>query len=155
MLDPAQVEGIEEQLTVPSRNHPQLVDIWISIKRSSAGLDWEREFIALAARHSSKLSPAGSLQVIPFTERRGWIVARGVDRGAIAPAAVELLVRRVVAEANGNLAAILPPKPAIASEKAQDSWTQRVRTVFANGTSLSRVIRPEPRSSEVDVAPHL
>ena len=154
MVEPAEVEGIEEQLTVPSRNHPQLVDLWIAIKRSSAGLDWEREFISLAERENAKLSPSGMIQVIPFTERRGWIVARGVNLRAIAADAVELLVRAVVAKANGNLAAVLPKETATQA-KSPDSWRQRVRTVLGNGGAISRTLSPEPRrNSEVDIATH-
>ena len=88
-------------------NHPHLVDLWIAIKRSSAGLDWEREFIALAKREGAKLSHAGYLEVIPFTDRRGWVVARGVNHKAIAAADVESLVRKVVGYANARLSQTL------------------------------------------------
>ena len=155
MLEPAVVEGIEEQLTVPSRNQPHLVDLWIAIKRSSAGLDWEREFIALATRERSRHSHVAELEVLPFTERRGWIVARGVNHKAIASCDVEKLVRGIVSQANQRLAQPLLPVASTPSVKPADSWTHRVRVLVADGGMLSRAFSLSTRrSSEVDIAPN-
>ena len=155
MLEPAEVEGIEAQLTVPSRNHPQLVDLWIAIKRSSAGLVWEREFSALAARENARHSHAGELEVIPFTERRGWIVARGVNHRAISSADVETLVRRVVGQANARLSQPADLASSTHTAKPAESWTRHVRVLVADGSVLSRALSlSSRRTSEVDIAPN-
>ena len=152
MLEPAIVVGLEEQLTVPSRGRPQHVDMWIAIKRSSSGLVWEREFISLAERENAKCSQAGELQVIPFTEQRGWIVARGVNHKAVAPAEVEELVRTLVAEVNARLS-LSPVASTPTPRKADDSWTGRVRTLVSDGGAISRVLSLAPRrSTGVDIA---
>src|SRR6188472_2231707 len=105
MLELAEVVGLEEHLTVSSRGHTQLIDLWIAIKRSSVGLLWETQFSRIAQKSNARLSSLGFFQPLPFTERRGWIVARCTDHRLIAPSAVEDLVRVLVAEANERISA--------------------------------------------------
>ena len=100
MLEFAEVVGLEEHLTVPSRGHIELVDFWIAIKRSSVGLEWEEQFTRIAQKSNARLSSLGFFQPLPFTERRGWIVARCADHSLISPGAVEDLVRALVLEVN-------------------------------------------------------
>jgi hypothetical protein len=97
----AEVVGIEDQLTVPSRTCAPFVDVWISIRRSSAGVAWERLFTSLVDARYAGPPGVASFEVVPFTERRGWIVARGVNESATSRRAMEEQVRALVCEVNG------------------------------------------------------
>ena len=154
MLELAEVVGLEEHLTVPSRGHGQLVDLWIAIKRSSAGLEWERQFTRIAQSSNVRLSPAGFFQALPFTERRGWIVARCADGKKISATAVEDLVRALVAEVNARVSAPVPVAAArLRSVADSESWTEKVRTAFATGSALiAGPALSAHRDRDVDIA---
>ena len=137
MLELAEVVGLEEHLTVASRGHTHLVDLWIAIRRSSVGLEWEKQFARTAQKSNVKLSSVGFFQTLPFTERRGWIVARRADDKMISPSAVEDLVRAMVAEANARIStpgAVTVSH--IGASRESGSWTEKVRTVFAGSTAF-------------------
>ena len=154
MLELAEVVGLEEHLTVPSRGHADLVDLWIAIKRSSVGLEWEKQFTRIAQSSSSKLSSQGFFQPLPFTERRGWIVARCADSNAISARAVEDLVRALVAEANTRISTPVAITVAdIAHSAPRETWTNKVRTAIANGSALIVGSGLTPRrDNDVDIA---
>lgn len=154
MLELAEVVGLEEHLTVPSRNQPLLVDLWIAIKRSSVGLEWERQFLKVAQNSNSTLSTTGAFEAVPFTERRGWIVARCVDGSAMTPTAVEKLTRALVAEANERVATpTVNTMTAHPQTAPQESWAKRVGTVIADGTGLTLGSWLAPRASrDIDIA---
>ena len=137
MLELAEVVGLEEHLTVSSRGHADLIDLWIGIKRSSIGLQWETQFSRIAQRANARLSSVGFFQPIPFTERRGWIVARCTDRQLITPKAVEDLVRALVADANERISA---PAGSVAaktrSTRQRESWAEKVRTVVEGSSAI-------------------
>jgi hypothetical protein len=155
MLELAEVVGLEEHLTVPSRGHAHLVDFWIAIKRSSVGLEWERQFTRVAQSANAKLSTQGFFQPLPFTERRGWIVARCADSAVISSSAVEELVRSLVAEANERIVTPVAVRVTSASSSEDGaSWAGRVRTVLAGGTAMLLGPQlPQGRERDVDVAP--
>ncbi len=156
MLELAEVVGLEKHLTVPSRGHTDLVDLWFAIKRSSVGVEWEKQFTRIAQSSNARLSSLGFFQPLPFTERRGWIVARCADSNSISPSAVEDLVRALVAEANARISAPLTIAVAnIARSTPLESWTDRVRTVLAGGTAVivgSGLIRRRDADVDIDIA---
>jgi hypothetical protein len=154
MLELAEVVGLEEHLTVPSRGHAHLVDFWIAIKRSSVGVEWERQFTRIAQSSNAKLSSLGFFQALPFTERRGWIVARCADCNAISPKAVEDLVRGLVAEANARISTPVTVRGAEVPRAAEhESWTEKVRIAFAGGAALVLGSGLTPRRDRnVDIA---
>lgn len=153
MLELAEVVGLEKHLTVASRNHADLVDLWIAIKRSSVGVEWENQFTRIAQSSNARLSSLGFFQPLPFTERRGWIVARCAD-SAISPSAVEDLVRALVAEANARISSpVAVPVADIARSTPRESWADRVRTALAGGTAVIVGSGLTPRrDSDVDIA---
>ena len=154
MLELAEVVGLEEHLTVSSRGHVDLVDFWIAIKRSSVGLEWERMFTSVAQELNAKLSSHGYFEPLPFTERRGWIVARCADQRSISPSAVEDLVRTLVAAANERISApAAVAVPAARSTRQRDSWAERVRTAVTGSTAfvLGESIA-QRQSRNVDIA---
>ena len=154
MLELAEVVGLEEHLTVASRGHTHLVDLWIAIKRSSVGLEWEKQFVRISQKSNVRLSSLGFFQALPFTERRGWIVARCADDKTISPSAVEDLVRAMVAEANARISTpITVTVSHVGPSRDSGSWTEKVRTVFAGTTAfLLGAGLTSRRSGDVDVA---
>ncbi|MDB4891909.1 MAG: hypothetical protein JWL61_3764 [Gemmatimonadetes bacterium] len=150
MVELAEVVGLEEHLTVPSRGHSHLVDLWFAIKRSSVGLEWERQFTRLAQGSNELLSSLGVFEPVPFTERRGWIVARCADGNSISQRAVEDLVRALVAEANARIAApVAIAVGGVARSTPRESWRERVRT--ASASIVGSALTPR-RQSDVDIA---
>lgn len=154
MLELAEVVGLEKHLTVPSRGHAHLVDFWIAIKRSSIGVEWERQFTKIAQNSNARLSSLGFFQALPFTERRGWIVARCADSKVISPSAVENLVRVLVAEVNTRIATPATVRVAkIRPSQERESWTARVRTALADAPAmLLGSGSPQRREPDVDIA---
>lgn len=96
----AEVVGLEEQLTVPSRRHKHLMDIWIAVNWSGQGDGWRREFAAASVAGSGVSSAIASLEVVHLTPNRGWIVGREVDTRVMPASAVEACVCSLVADAN-------------------------------------------------------
>src|SRR4051794_25947745 len=100
MFEPAEVVRLEVQLTVSTRHHAHLVDLWVSMRWTTGFAEWTREFAEVVARHNALQSSVSMLQVVQMSEHQGWIVARGVNVAAVQPGDVEDLVRRVVAQVN-------------------------------------------------------
>ncbi|MDB4916689.1 MAG: hypothetical protein JWM95_4333 [Gemmatimonadetes bacterium] len=151
MHEHAEVVGLEEQLTVPTRHTPHLFDLWISLRWNASHTEWTKEFAIDAERHNAARSSTGSMQLVHMSDRQGWIVARGVDLVAVAPREVEALVRRVVARVNERNAVTPNAAP---PRSSQPTWSNRVRTSVATGAAglVGLVVAPRDRSA--DIAPN-
>jgi hypothetical protein len=124
----AEVIGLEKQLTVPSRDHADLVDLWISMRWNASEVEWCREFNAIVEHDWNNLMSMRALQVVLLTRQQGWVVARSVNPRAVQPAEVENLVRGLVARVNERL--VVPPSiTTVASPR--NSWSTRVRSTLA------------------------
>jgi hypothetical protein len=146
----AEVIGLEEQLTVPSRYRPDLVDLWISIRWHAAETEWSREFNAIAENERAMLLPAGVLQVVSLTQQQGWVVARSVNIRSTPPKEIESLVRGLVNRANERL---IPPAPVPSAPPRNDSWPSRLRSTLAEiGAEVFGAWPPPRRSRDADVA---
>ena len=97
MFAQAHVLRLEEQLTVPTRDRTNLVDLWFSLGWNAGLEKWAREFATNADGHNSTPKASGILQLVPMSERGGWIVARGVDLTRISRLEMEVLVGKLVA----------------------------------------------------------
>ncbi len=151
MFELAEVTGIEEHLTVPSRHHAKLTDLWVAVSWESGWTEWATEFADVATRHNNLRSSTGMLQLFPTSERNGWIVARGVNLRAVARVDVEALVRGVVAQVNARMSAM-----SITSSHdgvGRSAWTLRVRdAVLLGGSALLGIARESLRPTERDAA---
>jgi hypothetical protein len=146
----AEVIGLEEQLTVPSRYHADLVDLWISIKWNAPATEWSREFNAIAEHERGRLLPAGALQVVSLTQLQGWVVARSINTRSIQPSEIESLVRGLVARANER---VVVPAPITSVPPRSASLSARLRSTLAGiGADVFGVWPAPPRSRDADIA---
>ena len=152
MLAQAQVLRLEEQLTVPTRDRTHLVDLWFSL-RWNAGLEkWASEFADIAGVHNSTPQASGLLQLVPMSERGGWIVARGVDLTRVSQREMETLAGKVVSEVNSRF--VEEAKSAVERPKPTRSWSGRVRASMETSGSILGALLPAGRPRTVtDPAP--
>jgi hypothetical protein len=148
MLDHAEVVRLEEQLTVPARYRPDLVDLWISIRWNAPDQGWSKEFSVIAQQESASLSPAGSFQVVSLSDRQGFIVARCTNVKFIHPRDVESLVRGLVARTNATIA----PVPRADAPPEAETRSDRVRSTFGTLGGLLFGMTPTKARSDADVA---
>ena len=80
MIKHAEVIRLESQLTVPTRNRSHLSDLWIAIAWCARLSEWVTKFEPVAERHNVPMTAAGKVQLVPMSDRQGWIVARGVGQ---------------------------------------------------------------------------
>ncbi|MCW2557800.1 MAG: hypothetical protein JWP55_1764 [Mycobacterium sp.] len=147
MREQAEVVGLEQQLTVPTRNTPHLVDLWIALRWEGSHAEWTEEFWVQAERHNAVPSPAGTMDLVHMGERQGWVVARGVALTAITASEVESLVAGMVARVNMHNTNTVEAPP----ETPQPSWSDRVRTSVASGAGLLGFLAA-PRDRAADIA---
>jgi hypothetical protein len=124
---PVEVVGLQSQLTVPSRDHPQRVDLWIEVTRPERTERWDEEFHTATAAVIGDAAPVRSLSLQTLSRYRGWIVARGVPRDHDAHCAVEACVRALVAQVNDKCFACRTV-PAPPRENAR--WMMRTFSLF-------------------------
>jgi hypothetical protein len=150
MLDHAEVVGLEEQLTVPARHRPDLVDLWISIRWNAPDQGWSKQFTVLAQQECASLSPAGSFQVVSMSDRQGFIVARSTNVKFIQPRDVESLVRGLVARTNSSIS----PQPLADASPPPHSETrsERVRSTFGAIGGLFFGMPPAKGRGDADIA---
>jgi hypothetical protein len=124
---PVEVVGLQSQLTVPSRHHPQRDDLWIEVTWPERTERWDEEFRTATAAVLGDSAPARSLSLQTLSRYRGWVVARGVPRDRDAHAAVEACVRALVQQVNEKCAAM--PNVSVPSRE-QGHWMTRTLSVF-------------------------
>ena len=145
MHEHAEVIRLESQLTVPTRNCAHLSDLWIAIAWSAGSTEWALEFAMVAEGHNVPVTGAGRVELVPMSDRQGWIVARGVDLALYSPADVEAIVRGLVAQING---AMTSPSVTAKPDRTAGKWSQMLRSaVQASGNAaLGMVPDPRPRA---------
>jgi hypothetical protein len=124
---PVEVVGLQSQLTVPSRQHPQRVDLWIEVNWPERTERWDEEFRTATAAVIGDSAPALSLSLQTLSRYRGWVVARGVPRDRDAHRAVEACVRALVQQVNEKCAAT----PTVsAPSREHGHWMMRTLSMF-------------------------
>ena len=152
MLGQAHVLRLEDQLTVPTRDRIHLVDLWFSLGRNAGLEKWAREFATIADGHNSTPRASGILQLVPMSERGGWIVARGVDLTRVSRREMETLVGKLVAGVNARC--VEATEAAVERQKPTRSWPERVRASMETGGSILGALLPVGRPRTViDSAP--
>jgi hypothetical protein len=144
MQNQAEVVRLESQLTVPTRNRSHLSDVWIAISCTESIAEWAAEFSAVVPRQWDPEDAPGTLQVVAMSERKGWLVARGVDLSAHDIADIEDKVRSVVARVNLGVAS----SPTVDSAPALPlPWSRVGAGMQSGGSSVRRLLsssRPGP-----------
>jgi hypothetical protein len=149
MPELAEVVGLEEQLTVPTRNRAHLVDLWIALEWKAGRAEWTKEFTMAARRYNALSSSVGALHLIPMTDRQGWIAARGVNLGEVSQGEVETVARRLVAQVN----AVMSVPPADTHQRPRIDLLQRWRTSVLLFGSNALGFRLVPRRrGDADIA---
>ena len=105
MHEHVEVIRLESQLTVPTRNHPDLSDVWIAIASQTRLSEWSDVFNRLAASNRMLTSGAGNVQLVCMSDRRGWIVLRGTDLRRSSLPDLEAKVRQLVIQVNSAVSA--------------------------------------------------
>src|SRR5258705_9513418 len=126
-VTPVEVVGLQSQLTVPSRHHPQRVDLWIEVSWPQRTDRWDEEFLTATAAVVGHSAPVRSLSLQTLSRYRGWIVARGAPRDRDAHRIVEECVRRLVAQVNEKCATshVAPVPP-----RENGRWMMRTLSMF-------------------------
>jgi hypothetical protein len=130
---PVEVVGLQSQLTVPSRHHPQHVDLWIEVNWAERTERWDEEFRIATAAVLADAAPVQSLSLQFLSRYRGWVVARGVPRDRDAHRAVEACVRALVDQANERCAAsnTVPVAP-----RQNGRWVMRTLSMFGGAVAI-------------------
>lgn len=92
MQEHAEIIRLEPQLTVASRNHAQLADVWISISNCTRLTTWAETVRSLEYHDAARIG-ALAVELVHMSDQRGWIVARGVDLRDRSPSDIEARVR--------------------------------------------------------------
>ncbi|HTK47657.1 MAG TPA: hypothetical protein VL328_06720 [Gemmatimonadaceae bacterium] len=129
LVGSVQLTGLVPQLTVPSRHHDDLVDIWFGVEWSERNAEWEESFARLAEGWRPDPRHPSYFDLFSHPASSGLIAARQVspDRGVWQEIEEEarLLVRRV----NHDVAERRSP-PTVPQD-GQGGWTLRVRDASA------------------------
>ena len=143
MQNQAEVVRLESQLTVPTRDRSHLSDLWIAIACTESLAEWAVEFSEMVSRDRDPNDASGTLQVVALSERKGWLVARGVDLSAHDSADIEDKVRSVVTRVNLGVAT----SPAVDSAPSPMPWSRVGAVMQSRGNSVRRLLsssRPGP-----------
>ena len=150
MQNQAEVVRLESQLTVPTRDKSHLSDLWIAISCTESLAAWTVEFNDMVSRDQDPGDAAGTLQVVAMSERKGWLVARGVDLSAHDAADIEDKVRSVVTRVNSGVAS----SPTVDSAPSSPMPWSRVGAVMqSGGNSVRRLLSSSRPGSAVDAMP--
>ena len=134
MQNQAEVVRFESQLTVPTRNRSHLSDLWIAISCTKSLAAWANEFCAILGREQDRGDTSGTLEVVAMSERKGWVVARGVDLSAHGTAAIEENVRLVVTRVNHGV----PSSPTVDSVPSSTPPWSRIGVIMQAGGNALR-----------------
>ena len=144
MQNQAEVVRLESQLTVPTRDKSHLSDLWVAISCTESLAVWAVEFNEMVSCDEEPSDATGTLQVVAMSERKGWVVARGVDLSAHNGADIEDKVRSVVTRVNRGVAS----SPTVVSAPSSPMPWSRVGAVMqSGGNSVRRLLsssRPGP-----------
>jgi hypothetical protein len=143
--------GLVPQLTTPSRDHSDLVDIWFGVQWRERRTDWEEAFARAATGWRPDPRSPSYFDLFSYTANSGLIVARRVTADAIVWRQVEEQARALVGAVNRDIFDRTPPS---APSRPSRGWTLRVRDV-SNGLLASLRWVSEPKHSLPSVVPKL
>lgn len=138
----AEVIRLESQLTVPTRNRAHLSDLWVAISWHARLSEWVEEFERVAQGHNVPATAAGRVQLVPMSERQGWIVSRGVNLTLYSPADIEAIVRGLVAKVN---LAMSSPSIATKPDRSGGKWSYMLRSAVQAGGKAALGMVPDAR----------
>jgi hypothetical protein len=113
------------QLTTPSRDHSDLVDIWFGIQWRDRSAEWEESFARLAEGWRPDPRSPSYFDLFSYSANSGLIVARRVTADAAVWRQVEEQARMLVGSVSRDEVERRSP-PSVPSHSPR-GWTLRVR----------------------------
>jgi len=117
--------GLVAQLTTPSRDHGDLVDIWFGVRWPERNAEWEAAFARLAKDWRPDPHTPSCFDLFSYSAQSGLIVARRVSADAGTWRQVEDQARMLVSRVNREVEEQRTTPPSV-SEPSR-GWTLRVR----------------------------
>ncbi len=117
--------GLVPQLTTPSRDHDDLVDIWFGVQWSERSAEWEESFARLANGWRPDPHSPSCFNLFSYTANTGMIAARRVGPDATVWRQVEEEARLLVGRVNRDVHERRTPPPA--PSESSRGWVLRVR----------------------------
>jgi hypothetical protein len=144
--------GLVPQLTTPSRDHGNLVDIWFGVRWRERSAEWEASFARVAKDWRPDPHGPSFFDLFSYSASSGLIAARRVSADAATWRQVEDQARLLVGRVNREVEErrMTPPS---ASDHSR-GWTLRVREA---GSGLRASLRwlGEPKHALPAVVPKL
>ena len=100
----ARITGLLPRLTSPSRNNPELVDIWFALERRHRSEDWDDAFVRVADGWRPDPRHQGYFALLSHPCTNALIVARQVTADPAAWPDVEMEARALVSRVNRAVA---------------------------------------------------
>ena len=116
----ARVTGLLPRLTSPSRNNPELVDIWFAIERRHRSSEWDEAFVRLAEGWRPDPRHQSHFALLSHPCSSALVVARQVSADPDAWRDVEMEARALVSRVNRAVAD--ERTPAVQGRAPQRTW---------------------------------
>lgn len=116
----ARLTGLLPRLTSPSRNNPELVDIWFAVERHHRSDEWDVAFVHVAEGWRPDPRHQSHFALLSHPCSSALIVARQVSADPDAWRDVEMEARALVSRVNGAVAD--ERTPAVKGRASQRNW---------------------------------
>ena len=147
----AELIGMAPQLTTPSRNHRELVDIWFEVQWTDHQPEWDDAFQRLANGRRPDPDTPSFFALFAHMASSGLIVARQVSADRAVWKKVEEETAALIAMVNAEVAALRAPPPA--RRMRSGGWSLRAREATAFLASLLWLGGQKPRLDAVPKLP--
>ncbi len=145
--------GLVPQLTTPSRDHGDLVDIWFDVRWRERSTEWEESFARLAKEWLPDPRNPSFFDLFSYAANSGLIVARRVSADSAVWRQVEEQARLLVGRVNRDVEERRTHPPLSPNEPSR-GWTLRVRDA-SSGLLASLRWMGEPKHALPAVVPKL
>jgi hypothetical protein len=146
------ITGLVPQLTTPSRDHGDLVDIWFGVQWQERSAEWEASFARLAQGWRPDPRTPSYFDLFSYTANSGLIVARRVSADRAVWRQVEEQARTLVESVNREV--VERRRPTSTPGTTPRGWSLRVRDASSGLLASLRWIS-EPKHALPSVVPKL
>ena len=145
------VSGLVPQLTTPSRDHGDLVDVWFGVHWPERSAEWEESFGRLADGWRPDPRSPSYFDLFCYSASSGLVVARRVSPDAAVWRQIEEQVRALVGRVNRDV--IERQRPS-SLDRSSRGWPVRVREASSGLLASLRWIS-EPKHALPSAVPKL
>src|SRR4051812_12248037 len=147
----AELIGMAPQLTTPSRNHRELVDIWFEVQWTEHHAEWDDAFQRLSNGRRPDPDTPSFFALFAHMASSGLIVARQVSPDRSVWKRVEEETAALIAMVNADVAARRSAPPS--RRMRPGGWSLRAREATAFVASLLWLGGQKPRLESVPKLP--